>query len=191
MKRVSLLVVLTLFVALVVVGITPYQVYAEDEPSISAFPISGGSAILILGEQFWWGEVSIYWGEDLRNPVRTFPSPVYPLYPFYDQSGPATFIAVIMVPPDAVLGETYLITARDEEGAQATVQFTVVDLTGPEGPAGEKGDPGEQGPAGEQGPPGEPGEPGAPTGLSIAALVLAVIALAIMGFKALKKVVVG
>lgn len=191
MKRVSLLMVLALLLPMLLVGGTPCELYAQRGPAVSAFPISGGSAILVVGEGFWWGEVLIYWGGNLRNPVRTYPAPVYPLYPFYEQGGPMTFMAVIEVPPDAVLGQTYDITARDVEGAQATVEFTVVDMIGPQGEQGEQG---EQGPPGEKGDPGEqgaPGEPGPATGLSIVALILAVIAVGIMAVQGLKKVVVG
>lgn len=191
MKRVGLLVILALLLPMVLVGGTPCELYAQRGPSVSAFPISGGSAILVVGQGFWWGEVSIYWADNLRNPVRTYPSPVYPLFPFYEQGGGTTFMAVIEVPPDAVLGQTYAITAMDMEGAQATVEFTVVDMTGPQG---EQGEPGEPGPKGEKGDPGEqgpPGEPGPATGLSIVALVLAVIAVGIMAFQGLKKVIVG
>jgi len=61
-------------------------------------------------------------------------------------------------------------------------------MTGPQGPLGEQGPAGEQGPLGEQGPPGEQGPAGS---ISIAAVVLALIALGLTLLGRIKKRVTG
>jgi hypothetical protein len=197
MKRVSLLVLVTLFLALALVAavptstlaiIVPDEVYVQQQqqqPRITLTPEEGFSAIMISGEGFWGGRVSIYWGDDLQNPIPTVPFDVWVGWSGEQRFGYWT--AIIVVPKQTEPGQ-YRITARDEEGASAQAWFTVVDMTGPEGPEGPAGATGPQGTAGEQGPPGEPGPA---TGLSIVALILAVIAVGIMAFMALKKLIVG
>jgi hypothetical protein len=189
MKRVSLLVLVTLFLALALAAavptstlalILPEEVYVQQQqPRITLTPEEGFSAIMISGEGFWGGRVSIYWGEDMQNPIPTVPLDVWVGWSGEQRFG--SWTAIIVVPTQTEPGE-YHITATDEEGASAQAWFTVVNMTGPEGPEGPEG------PTGEQGPPGEPGPA---TGLSIVALILAVIAVGIMAFMALKKLIVG
>lgn len=181
MKRVSFLVVLALLLALALATATAGEAHAQvaRQPTITLTPEEGCSAIIVSGEWFWGGVVSIYWGEDLKSPVPAVPSTVWV------ENG--RFATIIVVPTRTEPGE-YVIAAVDQEGAVAEALFTVVDATGPQGP------PGPEGPVGEQGPPGEPGDPGEPgpaTGLSIVALIVAVIAVAIMAIKGLKRVMVG
>jgi hypothetical protein len=63
--------------------------------------------------------------------------------------------------------------------------------TGATGPAGPSGPPGPVGPVGSQGEQGVPGEPGPALGLSILALVLALISLVMMMLGKAKRVIVG
>jgi hypothetical protein len=63
--------------------------------------------------------------------------------------------------------------------------------TGATGPAGPSGPPGPAGPVGSQGEQGLPGEPGLALGLSILALVLALISLVMMVLGKAKRVIVG
>jgi len=70
-------------------------------------------------------------------------------------------------------------------GQPGTITAGVTGATGPQGPAGPTGLPGPQGPVGPEGPPKQQGsaaEAGLATGLSIAALVLAAAAVAIVLF---------
>jgi hypothetical protein len=119
------------------------------------------------------------------------------------QSGDFTAIISVLTPDEP--GE-HAIQARDQEGGRASAVFTVLDMTGPQGPPGEEGpagargpsgpageagptgETGPQGPAGETGPAGEPG-PGA--GISIIAIILALIAIGLSVFGRLKKWIVG
>ena len=200
MKRLSLLVTLTLLLTLVLVGITADKAYSQVRASITLNPESGSSAIIISGKGFFGGEIFIYW-EDEQIP--TVPSP---LYARDTQDG--SFAAIIIVPADTTAGE-YVITAVDQEGFNDDAVFTVVAITGPPGPPGEPGpagpagsqgpegtlgEPGPIGPTGAQGLPGEPGPPGDPgpgAGMSIVAIILALIALGITLFGRIKKWIVG
>jgi hypothetical protein len=183
MKKASLLIALTVLLALMLAGTNSGGVQAQvRQPAITLTPEEGCSAIIVSGEWFWGGVASIYWGQDLRNPV-----PAVPLTNWVENG---RFRAIIVVPTGTAPGE-YRITAVDQEGATAEAWFTVIDCTGPagpQGPPGEQGEPGGQGPAGEPGPAGDPG----PTArLSVAALVLAAIALVIIILGKAKKVIVG
>ena len=200
MKRFGLLVTLTLLITLVLVGATADKAYSQVRESITLTPESGSSAIIISGEGFFGGEIFIYW-EDEQIP--TVPSP---LYARDTQDG--SFAAIIIVPVDATPGE-YVITVVDQEGFNDDAVFTVIAITGPPGPPGEpgpagptgsqgpegpSGEPGPIGPAGSQGTPGEqgpPGEPGPGAGMSIVAIILALIALGITLFGRIKKWIVG
>ena len=200
MKRLSLLVTLTLLITLVLVGATADKAYSQSRASITLTPESGSSAIIISGEGFFGGEIFIYW-EDEQIP--TVPSP---LYARDTQDG--SFTAIIIVPVDATPGE-YVITVVDQEGFNDDAVFTVIAITGPPGPPGEpgpagptgsqgpegpSGEPGPIGPAGSQGTPGEqgpPGEPGPGAGMSIVAIILALMALGITLFGRIKKWIVG
>ena len=200
MKRLSLLVTLTLLLTLVLVGITADKAYSQVRASITLNPESGSSAIIITGKGFFGGEIFIYW-EDEQIP--TVPSP---LYARDTQDG--SFAAIIIVPADTTPGE-YVITAVDQEGFNDDAVFTVVAISGPSGPPGEpgpagpagpqgpegpSGEPGPIGPAGSQGTPGEQGpsgEPGPGAGMSIVAIILALIALGLTLFGKIKKWIVG
>ena len=202
MKRLSLLVTLTLLITLVLVGVTADEAYSQGTPraSITLNPESGSSAIIVSGKGFFGGEIFIYWEDEQ---VPTVPSP---LYSRDTQDG--SFAAVIIVPPDTTPGE-YVITALDQEGFNDDAVFTVVAVTGPPGPPGESGpagpagsqgpegspgEPGPTGPTGAQGLPGEPGPPGDTgpgAGMSIVAIILALIALGLTLFGKIKKWIVG
>ena len=200
MKRLSLLVTLTLVVAVVLVGVNADKAYSQVRASITLTPESGSSAIIISGTGFFGGEIFIYWEDEQ---VPTVPSP---LYSRDTQDG--SFAAIIIVPPDTAPGE-YVITAVDQEGFNDDTVFTVVAVTGPQGPQGEpgpagpagaqgpegsSGEPGLIGPTGPQGLPGEPGpqgDPGPGAGMSIVAIILALIALGLTLFGKIKKWIVG
>ena len=202
MKRVSLLVVMTLLLVLTVAGAMPGEVCAQ-EASITLTPNEGFSVITVSGQGLE-GPVSISWEGKL---IPTVPAPLWG-----DNEG--TFTAIITVPTQTKPGR-YTVTAARIRGADAaTAVFTVVDMTGaagPAGPAGQAGQAGQAGPAGPEGPrgpagetgpagpPGEMGEPGVAgesagahaTGLSIAAIVLALISLLVKLLDRAKKVIVG
>ena len=198
MKRLGFLVIVMLLLTLVLAGATADKVYSQVvRPSIILFPESGFSTITVAGVGFFGGKITIYWEED---PIPTVPSP---LYTSDTQDG--SFTAIISVPTQTEPGE-YVITALDQEGFSASATFTVIDMTGPQGPLGEQGpagesgpqgSPGEQGPAGMPGPPGPPGEqgpagePGPGSGMSIIAIILAVIAIGLAVFGKIKKWVIG
>jgi len=201
MRKLSFLVILTLLLTLVLVGATTDEAYSQARASITLTPESGCCSIIISGEGFFGGEISIYWEEDH---IPTVPSPLYA-----SDTKEGSFTAIISVPTQTEPGE-YVITALDEEGFSASATFTVIDMTGPPGPAsevpgppgppGEEGPPGEpgpagelgpQGPAGEQGPQGPAGEPGPGAGMSIVAIVLALIALGLTIFGRIKKWIIG
>jgi len=113
---------------------------------------------MISGANFSAGTITIYWEGNL---IPTILSPLT-TNPF------GAFTAIINVQNQTEPG-LYNITAIDSLGGQASAFFTVVNMTGPEGPkgdtgpqgpegySGEKGDPGEQGPAGEKGEKGDQG----------------------------------
>ena len=202
MKRWNLLVILTLLLTLVLAGATTDEVYSQDT-SITLTPESGCCSIIISGEGFFGGEISIYWEDDQ---VPTVPSPLYPR-----DTKDGSFTAIITVPTQTEPGE-YVITAIDQEHFNADAIFTVVEVTGPaglpgdpgpagppgppgpRGPEGPTGDPGPAGATGSQGLPGEqgtPGEPGPGAGMSIVAIVLALAALGLTLFGKIKKWIVG
>ncbi|MBA7468469.1 hypothetical protein ES707_03720 [subsurface metagenome] len=202
MKRWGRLVILTLLLTLALAGATTDEVYSQNT-SITLTPESGCCAIIISGEGFFGGEISIYWEDDQ---VPTVPSP---LYTRDTQDG--SFTAIITVPTQTEPGE-YVITAIDQEHFNADAIFTVVEVTepaglpgepgpdgpagppGPRGPEGPTGDPGPAGATGSQGLPGEqgtPGEPGPGVGMSIVAIVLALAALGLILFGKIKKWIVG
>ena len=199
MKRWNLLVILTLLLTLALAGATTDEVYSQDT-SITLTPESGCCSIIISGEGFFGGEISIYWEDDQ---VPTVPSPLYPR-----DTKDGSFTAIITVPTQTEPGE-YVITAIDQEHFNADAIFTVVEVTGPaglpgdlgpagpagsRGPEGPTGDPGPTGATGPQGLPGEQGtlgEPGPGAGMSIVAIVLALAALGLTLFGKIKKWIVG
>jgi len=207
MRKVGSFVILILLLTLVALGASADEVYSQVRvpARITLSPTSGFSAITITGTGFY-GLITIYWDDDS---IPTVPSP---LYPSDTQQG--GFTAIISVPTQTEPG-VHTVTALDSEGASDDANFTVVDMTGPagapgapgpQGPAGESGAtgapgpqgiPGEQGLPGTTGPqgmPGEQGPPGAPGpagGISIAAIILALIALGLTLFGKIKKWVMG
>jgi len=247
MKRLRLaavLVVLTLALSLIPVSSIMAQ---EPVPTITLSPEGGFSAVTIVGEHFPYPFMSTYsvrtlWdGEEIPN----YPGHEY----FTDTQVDISFVVIISVPTQAAPGphtvSAYLSSLEGDTPAYSA-EFTVLDMTGPQGiqgvagpagpagagVAGAKGDKGDtgaqgavgpaglQGPAGPQGPPGpvvtvtvEPtgtvasasvtgpqgppgpqgpaGEPGAITGISIAALGIALIAFILILIGFIKKIVVG
>jgi hypothetical protein len=208
MKRLGILVVVVLFLTMVLVGVTTDKAYSQAAaPVITLTPNTGFAATTVSGTGFVSGQVSIYWG---GTRLPTVPTPVYVTVVTGAQMG--TFTAIITVPTQTKPGE-YLVTAQDERGTNASATFKVIDMTGPQGlqgltgPAGPQGPSGTAGqagtaaaagapgPVGPQGPPGEEGPPGeagpSAAGMSIIAIILAVIALALAVFGRLKKWITG
>lgn len=214
MRKYSFFIVLTLLLTLVLVGTTSDRVYSQVgaiPETITLSPTSGFSAITVSGSGFY-GVVTIHWDYD-RDPLPTVPAVVYA----YGETQEEGFTAIISVPTQTEPGE-HIVSAIDSDGNGADATFTVIDMTGPEGPRGEPGPTGSAGPAGSMGPAGatgpagEPGPPG-PTGemgpqgpqgetgpagetgpgggISIVAIILAVIALALTVFGRIKKWVIG
>jgi len=199
MRKLSFFAVM-LLITLVLVGATSREAYSQvgaPRPSITLSPVSGFSAITVAGMGFLGGEISIYWD---GNRIPTVPSP---LYAYGTETG--SFTAIISVPTQAAPGR-HTVTVRDQKEAVASASFEVIDRTGPQGPPGEQGAPGpsgtpgtqgpsgKSGPAGEpgvQGPPGPAGEPGPGGGMSIVAIILALIALGFQFFGRVKKWVIG
>ncbi len=196
MKRLSFFATLALLLTLVLVGTTANEAYSQA-PRITLSPTSGFSTVTVSGTGFFGGQITIYWDGD---PIPTVPSP---LYGYDTQAG--GFTAIITVPAQTTPGE-HDVGAIDQERTAASATFTVIDMTGPQGlpgergPAGEPGSsgpPGKPGPTGELGPPGPPGETGSPGeagpggGISIVAIILALIALGLQVVGRIKKWVIG
>ncbi len=188
MKRSGLSVVIILLLSLLAGGIfSPAAAAAQ----LSLSPASGFSAITVYGTGFAVAApVSLQW-DGIKIPA--VPDVIVP-----DQGG--TFTAIISVPTQTTPGD-HTVTASSmlPGGVTASAGFRVVDMTGPQGPPGQpgtvttgitgptgpQGPAGPPGPSGPQGPPGQPGsasEGSLATGLSIAALVLAAAAVAIVLF---------
>jgi len=188
--------ILKLYVFLIIgfltVGLCGPVVFAA--PSISLSPSSGFSTIMISGTDFSSvinNNVTVYWE---GNSIPTFPSKLVTDY--------GEFTAIINVPNQTNPG-FYNVTVIDSQGLQASVFFTVVNMTGPEGLKGDtgpqgpegisggKGDTGDQGIQGIQGEKGDPGpqvEIGLPLEMSIIfAFILSVIALILVFFHVRKK----
>lgn len=155
------------------------------QTNIVLMPFTGFSSTTIVGSGFSNNSrVTITWD---GTSIPTVPSPL-----FTDATG--NFAAIISVPTQNTPG-THTVNTTDASGNWATATFTVVNMTGPQGPKGDKGDKGDtgaQGPTGSQGPQGEQGPQGSPgvtseelqllvNGLTIAtsgiAMCLATIAL--------------
>jgi hypothetical protein len=198
MRRFGLLAISILVLAVVIMGSTSGEVYSQvGQGHITLSPRAGFSAITVSGTGFYGGEIYILWDGER---IPTVPAPLYPL-----DTGEGLFTAIISVPTQAEPGG-HTVTAEDERGTIANATFTVIDMTGPEGPPGPEGPAGpagsigpqgpagEPGPVGEPGPPGEtgpPGEPGPGAGISIVAIILALIALGLQLFGKVKKWVLG
>lgn len=188
MKRLSLLVILTLLLTLVM-GVTVHEVSAQTEPQITLSPTEGISTITVTGSGFV-GYITVYWDNE---EIPTVPYEVI-------AEGSAGLFSVIITVPTQTEPSEHTVSAKDNFEGTASATFTVIDLTGKRGSTGKKGprgDLGSQGPIGEQGPPGVQGPPGpmgeqGPTGvpgeagqnvflaplvISIAAVILGLILL--------------
>ncbi|MBM4461729.1 MAG: CocE/NonD family hydrolase [Chloroflexi bacterium] len=184
-------------------GVLPgaFTVMQAQQAAITLTPDTGVGAVTVSGTGFAANStITITWDGTLM--------PMVPLTAPTGEDG--RFTAIISVLTSSVPGE-HTVTATDAAGSSASATFTVVEMTGPTGPAGATGATGPQGPAGPagatgatgpQGPAGPAGATGAtgpqgptgPTGpegetgsaggvgLSIAAIVLAVIAVAGAGY---------
>ena len=134
-------------------------IYAQSSPTITLSPDSGFSTVSISGRGWLPSTtISIYWDNSV---IPAVPSPLVS-----DASG--DFTAIISVPTQTDPG-WHTVTARNQQGDWAEVNFQVIDMSGPQGPVGstgpagaqgEQGIPGEPGSQGEQGTPGEPGSQG-------------------------------
>lgn len=203
MKRLGILVVAVLFLTVLLVGVTADQAYSQVAPRITLTPNTGFAATTVSGTGFLGGEIYIYWAEQRI--------PTVPLRIFASDTQFGEFTAIITVPTQTKAGE-YVVRAQDQRGTTASITFKVIDMTGPQGaqgPAGSSGPqgsagpagttgasgpPGEPGPQGPQGPPGEQGPAGgagAGAGMSIIAIILAVIALALSVFSRVMKWITG
>jgi hypothetical protein len=110
-------------------------------------PYTGFASTTMIGSGFSNNSrVTIAWD---GTTVPSVPSAV-----ITDTTG--SFAALISVPTQTAPG-VHTINATDESGNWATATFTVVDMTGPQGP---KGDTGAQGPTGLQGQQGPKGDTG-------------------------------
>lgn len=208
-KKLGLFDILVVFLALVG-GITANEVYAHPA-MISLSPASGFSVTTITGSGFFGGMVTIYWDGD---PISTIPPSLYgdesgnftAIISVPSQTDPgehtvmarnqegnkgsAIFEVVDMTGPQGPQGEQGPAGPQGLAGEQ-----------GPPGEQGEQGSAGQQGPAGERGPQGEQGpqglsggeqelpvEQGLPEGIiSIAAIIIALIALGLTLLRAMKK----
>ena len=157
---------------------------ANPSPSLSLTPNTGFSSTTIGGFQFSNNsDVTITWD---GTTIPSVPSSV-----ITDTTG--RFAALISVPTQTAPG-VHTINATDESGNWATATFTVVNMTGPQGPKGDTGAQGPTGLQGQQGPKGDKGDTGLqgppaslgdtqlaliafPTAASIFALCIAVVAL--------------
>ena len=160
-------------------------------PAISLSPSSGFSTIMISGTGFSSiinNNITVYWR---GNSIPTFPSKIETDY--------GEFTAIINVPNQTDPG-FYNITVIDSQGLQASAIFTVINMTGPEGPKGDTGPQGpegtfgEKGDTGEQGIPGEKGDQGPPGQMGILeeviiifAIILSILSLLLVYFHTRKK----
>ncbi len=200
MKRLGILVVAVLFLTVLLVGVTADIAYSQVAPRITLTPNTGFAATTVSGTGFLGGEVYIYWaGQRI---------PTVPLRIFAYDTQLGEFTAIITVPAQTKAGE-YVVTAQDQRGTSASITFKVIDMTGPQGAQGPAGPSGPQGPSGlagktgesgepglqgPQGPPGEQGPAGGAgpgAGMSIIAIILAVIALALSVFSRIMKWITG
>ena len=216
MRRQGFCVVLTLLLTAVMVGAAADKVHSQAGAGrITLSPTSGFSTVTVAGTGFYGGTITIYWD---GKPVPTVPSPLdgsgtqfgefTAIISVPTQTEPgehtvtavdqentvahATFIVVDLTGQDGPAGEQGPPGESGSAGEQGPPgepgPAGEGGLPGEPGPAGEGGLPGESGPAGEQGPPGESGACGA---ISIAAIVLAAIALGLAVLSRLKKWTIG
>jgi hypothetical protein len=209
MKRIGRLFLVAVLLATITVGFIsgPALSQTTTPATITLSPTHGIAAITVSGTGFY-GTVTITW--DGQTTIPTVPSPLV---------AQGSFTAIISVPTQTSPGG-HVVTATASYGAtgaptpiSASASFIVDNMTGPAGPqgptgpagsstgiigpTGPQGEPGlqgERGPQGEEGPQGEPGpagSSGSAPAISIIALVLAIIAVALAFFGFLKKIAVG
>jgi len=152
--------------------------------SITLTPAAGFASATVVGSGFSNNSrIAITWD---GSTIPSIPNPLA-------TNSTGNFAAMISVPTQTAPG-VHTVNATDEAGNWATAIFTVVDMSGQQGPAGlqgpqglkgDKGDTGLQGPTGPQGPQGPAGSSGETqlvltafsAGVSILAICLATIAL--------------
>jgi len=139
-----------------------YSLLSWPAPAMSLSPDQGVGAFTIEGQGFRWNsDITITWdGTPIPGAAGS------------DWAG--EFSAVVSVPEQTEPGNHTVIASDATNSASAT--FTVPDITGPAGSAGPSGPAGDTGPSGPTGDTGQSGPAGG-IGLSIAAIVLAAIAV--------------
>ncbi len=155
---------------------------------LSLIPDIGFASTTVVGAFFTVNStIAITWD---GTPIPTVPSPLVS-----DRNG--NFTATISVPTQNEPG-THTVRATDEEGNWAEATFTVVNMTGQQGPAGETGPEGPSGEIGPEGPAGEtgdtgpagpegPGGAGAPAEYLWALIVPTIIAILIAAYAIIRK----
>jgi hypothetical protein len=216
MKRLGFRVIVTIFLSLVLMVATTNIAYSQlKSERITLSPSSGFSAIIVSGVGFYGGQIIIYWeGEE----VPTVPSPLYgsdtqdgsftAIITVPTQTGPGEYEVIAKDQEGfnaSAIFEVIDISGLEGTGGEPGPPGPAGDM-GPPGPAGDTGppgsagEPGSPGPPGEPGPPGPPGEPGATgpagesgsgAGMSIVAIILALIALGFAVLGRIKKWVIG
>ena len=176
MKK-SVILIGTLTVLMAILGVANVtfacktKLNCHHEPVLDLVPDRGFASTTIVGSGFSASStITVTWD---GTPIPTVPSPLI-------TDSYRNFTAIITVLTPNVPGP-HIVNATDENGRSAETTFTVIDMTGPEGPAGPEGpqgpqgETGPQGPQGETGPYGEPGPTGAePLGF-VAAIVIALM----------------
>jgi N-acetylneuraminic acid mutarotase len=124
--------------------------YSSPTQSIILTPDTGFSCTTVLGSGFAAdSKITLSWDATM---IPTVPNAL-----FTDANG--SFTAIISVPTQNTPG-THTVNATDESGNWTTATFTVVDMTGDQGPQGDKGDKGDTGDQGPQGDKGDKGDTG-------------------------------
>lgn len=148
--------VLALAIALVTIGVNGLswtvngRVSIESTPVITLVPDTGFASTTIVGSGFSSGSrMNITWDGEL---IPTLPNPL--------TATCDSFTAIISVPTQTEPGP-HIVNATDEEGNSAVANFTVVDMTGPQGSEGPQGPQGDTGPKGDAGDTGSQGPAGA------------------------------
>lgn len=133
---------------------------------LSLVPDTGFAATTIEGGGFAANSrITITWD---GTPIPTVPSSL-----ITDENGNFTATISVLTPNEP---GPYTVGATDEEGNEASAAFTVLNMTGPQGPAGEAGPAGEKGVA-------------APTEYLWASIILAIIAILIAAYGIFRKTV--
>jgi hypothetical protein len=147
--------VLAFAIALVTIGVNGLSwtvngvVSIGSTPVITLVPDTGFASTSIVGSGFSCGSrINITWDGEL---IPALPNPLTVTCD--------SFTAIISVPTQTEPGP-HIVNATDEEGNSAVANFTVVDMTGPQGPQGDTGPAGATGPQGDTGPAGATGPQG-------------------------------